>query len=207
MIREWIASRLGGRARQLWMRFALRGVGQADNHSRLDLAYLVPDPWRLDSEAEHARYRATSAAVERAFGRPRTILEVGCGEGVQSEYFAKQCDRLTGIDVSPRAIARAKKRLPDAELIAGDLLAQPWANEAGRFDVVVACEVIYYMSDVPRFLAAMNRLGRGCVVTYFAAAERKMGQYVRAIPGVTIERIAHGDAAWFVATWTPPPAR
>src|SRR5690349_11073402 len=104
-------------ARRLWMRYALRGVGQADNHSRLDLAYLVPDPWKLDSEAEHVRFRETSAALERAFGRPRTILEVGCGEGVQSEYFAKQCDRLTGIDVSPRAIERARRRLPAAELI------------------------------------------------------------------------------------------
>jgi len=187
------------------MRYALRGVGQADNHSRLDLAYLVPDPWKLDSEAEHARFRETSAALERTFGRPRTILEVGCGEGVQSEYFAKQCDRLTGIDVSPRAIERARRRLPAAELIAGDLLAQPWVDDAQKFDVVVACEVIYYMKDVPRFLAAMSRLGRGCMVTYFDAAERRMGQHVRPLPGVTFEKIQHGDAAWFVATWKPSP--
>lgn len=185
------------------MRYALRGVSQADNHSRLDLAYLVPDPWKLDSEAEHVRFRETSAALERAFGRPRTILEVGCGEGVQSEYFAKQCDRLTGIDVSPRAIERARHRLPAAEMIAGDLLAQPWANEAQKFDVVVACEVLYYMKDVPRFVAAMNRLGRGCVVTYFSAAERRLGDVIRAIPGVTVETVAHGDASWVVATWKP----
>ena len=202
-LRRRIRERAVTAARRLWMRYALRGVSQSDNHERLDLAYLVPDPWKLDSEVEHARFRATSERLERAFGRPRTILEVGCGEGVQSAYFARQCDRLTGIDVSARAVERAKKRLPDAELIAGDLLAQPWANDVDRFDVVVACEVIYYMSDVPGFLATMSRLGRGCLVTYFAAAERKMGTFVRPLPGVEIEELRHGDASWLVATWTP----
>jgi 2-polyprenyl-3-methyl-5-hydroxy-6-metoxy-1,4-benzoquinol methylase len=189
--------------RRLWMRYALRGVKQNDNHDRLDLAYVIEDPWKLDSEPEHARFRATSARLERAFGRPRTILEVGCGEGVQSEYFARQCERLTGIDVSARAVERARRRLPNAEFAVGDLGAQPWAGETDRFDVVAACEVIYYMSDVPAFLANMSRLGRGCVVTYFSAAERKMGPLVRAIPGVAIDEIVQPQAAWYVATWTP----
>jgi len=202
-LRQRLRKRAETAVRRLWMRYALRGVAQADNHARLDLAYLVPDPWKLDSEPEHARFRGTSERLERAFGRPRSILEVGCGEGVQSEYFARQCDRLTGIDVSARAIERAKLRVPGAELIAGDLLAQPWADEADRFDVVVACEVIYYMSDVPRFLATMSQLGKGCLVTYFSAAERKMGQHVRAIPGVAMDEFSHGEASWHVATWTP----
>jgi 2-polyprenyl-3-methyl-5-hydroxy-6-metoxy-1,4-benzoquinol methylase len=206
-LRRRIRARAEKTVRRLWMKYALRGVGQADAHGKLDLAYMVEDPWKLDSEPEHARFRGTSERLARAFGRPTTILEVGCGEGVQSEYFARQCDRLTGIDVSARAIERAKKRLPEAELAAGDLYAMPWANDVDRFDVVVACEVIYYMSDVPRFLDTMSRLGRGCLVTYFAAAERKMGQYVRAIPGVTMDEIQYtgpgAPTSWHVATWTP----
>jgi 2-polyprenyl-3-methyl-5-hydroxy-6-metoxy-1,4-benzoquinol methylase len=189
--------------RRLWMQYALRGVQQSDNHDRLDLAYMIEDPWKLDSELEHARFRGTSERLARAFGRPRTILEVGCGEGVQSAYFAQQCDRLTGIDVSARAIERARRRLPQAELAVGDLAAQAWARETDRFDVVVACEVIYYMSDVPAFLAAMSRLGRGCMVTYFSAAERKMGRFVRAIPDVAIDEIVQPQASWLVATWKP----
>jgi 2-polyprenyl-3-methyl-5-hydroxy-6-metoxy-1,4-benzoquinol methylase len=203
-IRKRVLARVETTARRLWMKYALRGVGQRDAHDKLDLAYLVPDPWKLDSEPEHARFRGTSERLERAFGRVGSILEVGCGEGVQSEYFARQCDRLTGIDVSARAIERARRRLPDAEFAAGDLYAMPWANDAKRFDVVVACEVIYYMSDVPRFLDQMSRLGKGCLVTYFAAAERKMGQYVRAIPGVEMDEIKHApDTSWHVAIWKP----
>jgi len=202
-LRRRLRERAETAVRRLWMRYALRGVAQSDNHSRLDLAYLVPDPWKLDSEPERARFRGTSERLERVFGRPRTILEVGCGEGIQSEYFARQCDHLTGIDVSARAIERARSRLPAAEFLVGDLVAQPWANDVGRFDVVVACEVIYYMRDVPAFLAAMSRLGRGCMVTYFAAAERKMGQFVRVIPGVAMETLTHGEASWHIATWKP----
>jgi 2-polyprenyl-3-methyl-5-hydroxy-6-metoxy-1,4-benzoquinol methylase len=189
--------------RRLWMRYAMRGVAQADNHERLDLAYMVPDPWHLDSDQERARFTATTDAMVRAFGRPSTILEVGCGEGVQSEYFARHCDRLTGIDVSARAIERARRRLPSAELLVGDLDAQPWAGDSDRFDVIVACEVIYYMRDAPKFLSAMSRLGRGCLVTYFTPAERRVGGMVRGIPGVAIDAIRHGDVEWVVATWRP----
>ena len=188
--------------RRLWMRYAMRGVSQADNHRRLDLAYLVPDPWRLDSELEHARFRLTSELLARAFGRPATILEIGCGEGIQSEYFARQCDRLTGIDVSARAIERARKRLPGAELIAGDLFEQPWVDEVGRFDVIVACEVVYYMKDVARFVSTISRLGRGCLVTYFGPAERKMKPFFVRIPGARFEALEAGDTVWQTVTWS-----
>jgi SAM-dependent methyltransferase len=194
---------LGTAVRRLWMRYALRGALQSDNRNRLDLAYLLHDPWKLDSESEHVRFKGTSNRLERAFGRPRTILEVGCGEGIQSRYFARQCYRLTGIDVSSRAVGRARRRVPCAELIVGDIYTQAWSNELNRFDVVVACEVIYYMRDVPRFLTAMSQLGRGCLVTYFAAAERNVGRDVRAIPGVSMDEFGHGDRTWHVAMWTP----
>lgn len=187
--------------RRLWMRYALRGVARADNHARLDLAYLVPDPWKLDSEVEHARFRMTSKYLEAHLGRPRTILEIGCGEGIQSEYFARQCDRLTGIDVSARAIERAKKRLPRADFVAGDLFDQPWVGETDRFDVIVACEVVYYMKDVPRFLATISRLGAGCLVTYFGPAERRVGEYFVDLPQMSRDVLREADREWHVITW------
>ena len=191
------------RLRRLWMKYALRGVSKGDAHDRLDLAYLVPDPWKLDSAQEHARFAATSEAVTAAFGPDlRSILELGSGEGVQSEYFARQCQRLTGVEVSARAVERARFRLPRADFVAGDLLAMPWVGERGRFDVVVAGEMLYYLAAVPRTLAAMNHLAaRGCLVTYFAPAERKIGRFVRAMPGVQFSEARAGDQAWTIAWW------
>jgi len=54
--------------RRLWMKYALRGVGGSDNHSRLDLAYNVEDPWNMDSALEQARFQATNRIVEENFG-------------------------------------------------------------------------------------------------------------------------------------------
>ena len=67
--------------RRLWMKYALRGVGGNDNHARLDLAYRMPDPWNMESPMERARFEATNAVIEQAFGRVGSVLEIGCGIG------------------------------------------------------------------------------------------------------------------------------
>ena len=74
--------------RRLWMKYALRGVGGNDNHARLDLAYRMPDPWNMESPMERARFEATNAVIEQAFGRVGSVMEIGCGEGHQTQYLA-----------------------------------------------------------------------------------------------------------------------
>lgn len=194
--------------RRTWMKYALRGVRQNDAHDRLDLAYKVPDPWHMASEQEQARFIATCDIIRRELGgRFDTVLEIGCGEGHQTEHLAELAGRITGLDVSPTAIERAQKRLPEAEFLAGDLFAQPWARELGHFELVTACEVIYYMSDMPGFLQAMDHLGRQCLVTYFAPAERKVGAHISAMPGVQRTTFRHGEVEWVAAWWQGEAAR
>ena len=194
--------------RRTWMKYALRGVRQNDAHGRLDLAYKVPDPWHMASEQEQARFLETNAIIRRELGaRFNTVLEIGCGEGHQTEHLAELAGRITGIDVSPTAIERAARRLPEGEFLAGDLFAQPWARELGHFDLVTACEVIYYMSDMPGFLRAMDRLGQRCLVTYFAPAARKVEAHVMAMPGVQKTTFRHQDVEWVAAWWKGEAAR
>lgn len=200
-LRGW----LGTLARRAWMKYALRGVAQSDAHARLERAYLLPDPWKLDSEPERFRFAETNDQVRRVFGDGiGSLLEIGCGEGLQTEVLTGVSRSVTGIDVSPTAIGRARRRLPGVEFAVGDLLAQPWPVDQPRFDVVVACEVLYYMSDVPRALDRMDRLARlGCLVTYFSPAERRIGRFVSARPGVERSTITFGDTQWTVAWWRP----
>ena len=206
------AERLRERTQQLvrrtWMKYAMRGVAQADAYDRLDLAYKVEDPWHMESELEKARFVRTSELIEANLGRRfATLLEVGCGEGHQSEHLSRLCDRLTGIDVSPTAVERAKKRLPGADFAAGDLYAQPWAHERGRFELVTACEVIYYMADIPRFLQTIDQLGKLCLVTYFAPAARKVEAHVMAMPGAQRTTFRHQDTEWVAVWWKGAAAR
>lgn len=189
-------------ARRMWMKYALRGVKQNDAHDRLDLAYKMPDPWHMSADREQFRFAETNRVIESSI-RPRfgRLLEIGCGEGHQTEYLARLADDVTGIDVSKSAVERARRRVPSATFVAGDLLAQPWAREKGRFDLVTACEVLYYMSDIPGFLRVMDELGSTCLVTYFAPAGRLCEKPVMALPGAQQTRFRFEDTEWVAAWW------
>ena len=162
----------------------------------------------MDTTREQFRFAETNRVLtEQAKALVGRLLEVGSGEGHQSEWLSRVTDRLTGIDVSPTAIKRARTRVPTGHFVAGDLYTQPWAHERGHFDVVTACEVIYYMSDMPRFLRTMDRLGHACLVTYFAPAARKVAVHVDAMPGVERSSFHYGDVEWIAAWWPGAAAR
>jgi SAM-dependent methyltransferase len=59
--------------------------------------------------------------IER-LGRPRTLLEPGCGSGRLLATFATRGVAVTGIDVSPRMLELARERLgADADLHVADM--------------------------------------------------------------------------------------
>ena len=155
----------------------------------------------MESTLERARFEQTNAVIERAFGRVGSVLELGCGEGHQTEWLARISERQYGVDVSPQAIARAKLRVPGAEFAATDVFGQPWGDEPGRFDLVTACEVLYYLSDPAATLARMRTLGRNGLVTFFAPACGRVGPHLDAIPGLHKDWIYQGGTAWLVAWW------
>ncbi len=199
---EQLRDRTQQLVRRTWMKYAMRGVAQADNYGRLDLAYKVADPWHMNSDTERFRFAETNRVIEANLGnRFARVLEVGCGEGHQSEHLARLTDRLTGLDVSATAIERARRRLPAVDFSSVELFAQPWVNERARFDLVTACEVVYYMSDIPRFLKTIDRLGGVCLVTYFAPAARRVEAHVMAMPGVQKTSFRFEDTEWVAAWW------
>ena len=137
----------------------------------------------MESELERARFEATNALIEREFGRVGSVLELGCGEGHQTGFLARLSDQQYGIDVSSQAIERARRRVPAAQFAATDIFGQPWGGHARRFDLVTACEVLYYLGDPAATLKRMRHLGRCGLVTFFAPAARRVGAHVEAIPG------------------------
>jgi len=187
--------------RRAWMKYAMRGVGGADDYGRLDLAYRLGDPWNMESPLEQARFAATNALIERRFGRVASLLEVGCGEGHQTRALAAVADEVHGIDVSPTAVERARERLPTAHFAATDIHGQPWGGEQGRFDLVVACEVLYYIKDIPATLARMSHLGRACLVTFFVPALGRVGPHLEDIPGLQKDWIHSGGETWLACWW------
>jgi SAM-dependent methyltransferase len=92
-----------------------------------------------------------------AFARPeethgRDVLEIGVGLGADHQLFAEAGARLSGIDLTERAIEHTRKRLAlfglESDLRVADAEALPFAAES--FDLVYSWGVLHHSPDTPR---------------------------------------------------------
>jgi SAM-dependent methyltransferase len=81
-----------------------------------------------------------------------SILEIGLGLGADHERFARAGAKLSGIDLTPRAIEITKHRLAlqslESDLRVGDAEQLPY--ESNTFDVVYSWGVIHHSPDTPQ---------------------------------------------------------
>lgn len=129
-------------------------------------------------------------------------MEIGSGEGHQSIHLGEVCEHLFGVEISARAVERARARCPQATFFAGDLNSVGGAT--GSYDLVTACEVIYYMSDVQGTLTEMSRLGRTCLVTYFQTQQQAIDATVTFPPQAIRDTMVFEDMTWTAVWWTNP---
>jgi hypothetical protein len=179
------------------------GADYRDEVGSFNHLYLVRDPWSLSCESELFRFRQTNGLILSNFGHLHSLLEIGCGEGIQSSHFQKVCDRLHGIDVSERAVRRATRRCPGGIFGTGDMYRLPLFFPSPPFDLVTACEVLYYMADVPRALGRLSALGRVCLISYYGGAREVLDKHVEEMPGVKFDTVSYQDASWTLAWWRP----
>jgi 2-polyprenyl-3-methyl-5-hydroxy-6-metoxy-1,4-benzoquinol methylase len=191
--------------KRAWARALLHGVHYEDRHRQLDVLYRFTDPWGLDCDREKFRFAVTNAIIAREFGRLGSLLEVGCGEGLQTKQLGAVCDRRFGIDVSSTAIARARTRCPEVKFAAGHITMFADSSTLERFDLVVACEVLYYVKAVDEFLDCMSRLGRACLVSYYAPHEARLAPLITQRRNVQSELIRHEQTEWIISWWTNSP--
>jgi SAM-dependent methyltransferase len=186
--------------KKIWMRFALRGLRYSSDYAKLDAIYRIGDPWHMVSASEEYCFAETNRLILEKFGRVGSLLEIGCGEGHQSLHLRQVCSDLIGVDVSGRAVERARRRCPGSEFFVGDIFS-PWVRAKAPFDLVVACEVLYYMSDVPTVLRCMREIGRNGFVTYFDREMKTLDPDVLSLHGVAGDIIEYGNVRWRAVWW------
>ena len=69
------------------------------------------------------------------------LLDVACGSGLALELASIYGAEIAGIDASPRLVAVAKDRSPEADIRVGDMHTLPWEDES--FDVVTSFRGIW----------------------------------------------------------------
>jgi predicted TPR repeat methyltransferase len=133
-------------------------LGDASPLSRLPSSYveaLFDDyaPRFEKTLVQHLSYCAPEKVFDLLFSHasrlPKNpaILDLGCGTGLAGEYVRALAGRLDGIDLSKKMLKQAaKKRIYD-ELTQGDIEAEV-SEDARRFDVVIACDVLNYLGDL-----------------------------------------------------------
>jgi len=93
-----------------------------------------------------------------AVGPGMRLLEVGCGEGSFLALAAARGAKASGLDADAAAIARARRRVPTADVRTGVMENLPWAD-AG-FDTVVGINAFQYARDIDLALGEALRVLR-----------------------------------------------
>lgn len=115
---------------------------------------LVPGQVDQDLLNEHlARY-----AFACRLARRKRVLDIACGMGYGSAALATVADQVTGLDLSPDAVAAARAAYPAENLRFLAAPAQTIPFEDASFDLIVAFEVIEHLADWPALLAEARRL-------------------------------------------------
>jgi 2-polyprenyl-3-methyl-5-hydroxy-6-metoxy-1,4-benzoquinol methylase len=92
---------------------------------------------------------------------PKTVLDVGCGEGVLTQQWARRVERIVGIDLEDPAIQAewAKRQAPNLEYHV--MKAERLPFEEGQFELAAAIEVLEHVPDPEHTVAQMARVARG----------------------------------------------
>jgi SAM-dependent methyltransferase len=90
--------------------------------------------------------------------RDKQVLDVACGLGQWLDLLHRRGARVSGIDISERAIAQCRQRFPDGDFQVGPAETLPFAD--GRFDRVTCMGSLEHFLDKPGALREMLRVAK-----------------------------------------------
>jgi SAM-dependent methyltransferase len=100
-------------------------------------------------------YSWAARRVERlSSGKPVTILDAACGDGILASYLAHHHEYV-GMDFSLRPLLRAQRYRP-ADYVRGDMNHLPFSCET--FDTVVSLQALQYLSQPEQALSQIARV-------------------------------------------------
>src|SRR5438105_518278 len=164
------------------------------------------DPHGQSKAIHRIDYQIISSVLDRALlslagaGRPPRILDVGCGLG----YFTAQMHKLfpdaevSGCDISPSAIDKARIHAPECKFFPLDL--KDGAGVPPRsYDVIVALHMLCYFTDteidgVVNNLHRMLQLGGFVLVGHHLPKQMSFGRFIRCLDDARALFESHGFA-------------
>ncbi|MFT3847351.1 MAG: bifunctional 2-polyprenyl-6-hydroxyphenol methylase/3-demethylubiquinol 3-O-methyltransferase UbiG [Propionivibrio sp.] len=116
----------------------------------------------------------------------KRVLDIGCGGGILSESMAVRGAKVTGIDLSSKALAVARLHLMESgnsveylEISAEQLATQ----SPGSFDVVSCMEMLEHVPNPASTIAACAALVKPGGHVFFSTINRNLKAYLLAVIG------------------------
>ena len=109
-------------------------------------------------------------------GQGSKVLDLGCASGYQSKLLENQGLDVVGLDLSSRMIAIAKKRVPNAEFVVGDMTIigkRIYPELVEGFDGVYARASLLHIPKklIPEVLRSVNKILKDKGTFYLAVKE------------------------------------
>jgi SAM-dependent methyltransferase len=134
-------------------------VGGLHRHFRGDYEKFFTDydVFRYQTE------RHLPACIEAMNVGGKQLLEIGLGEGSDSELLIRQRARWSGVDLTAESVERVRTRLllrdlPYEELRQGSVLQLPFADDS--FDMVFSHGVLHHVPDIEQAQREIHRVLR-----------------------------------------------
>ena len=120
-----------------------------------------------------------------------SFLDVGCGGGLVCEPLARLGAKVTGLDGGAENIEAAKihAEAQNLKINYQMSLAENWAKQGERYDVVLALEIIEHVADPTFFVETCFKLLKPGGLIIFSTLNRTPKSYALGI--VAAERILH----------------
>jgi 2-polyprenyl-6-hydroxyphenyl methylase/3-demethylubiquinone-9 3-methyltransferase len=132
------------------------------------------NPLRLEWIARHANLEGAA------------VLDIGCGGGILAEAMARRGARVTGIDLSEKALRVAALHLHESGLPVHyeKAAAEQYASlHAGEFDLVTCMELLEHVPEPASMVGACARLVRPGGQVFFSTINRNPKSYLFAVVG------------------------
>lgn len=138
-----------------------------------------------------------------------SVLDIGCGGGANIQQLLQMSPhgKVMGVDYSEVSV-NAARRLNQADInrkrcdiVHGNVMALPFSEK--RFDLVTACETIYFWPDLGKAFAQVYRVlrngGTFCICNELNGRSKRDSKWTSRIDGMVIYRIEQLQAILTVA--------
>lgn len=121
---------------------------------------------RFFAEYDAFRYRREGhilSFLDRADCAGKKVLEIGLGQGADSEQIVRRGGNWSGLDLTPASVARVRERfrlhnLPYDDLKVGSVLEIPYPDNS--FDMVYSFGVLHHVCEIQKAQAEIARVLR-----------------------------------------------